>query len=284
MDLKPVVRRRGSLQDLRTKKPKRLSANPLPVTKNKASWSAGIYADDPLLQHPAGLLPQQQQPVGAACEAAAVPQQFKPAPKHQLVPEISQKTPPASNAHKVQPSGAVVGKQKPQQQLLKDHVAKTNSTTAGVGTSTQQPDIVAAVFEAVDHNNSQELRRLLTLTPAAIEWDTLPGYAGRTPIFRAAFRGHVDCVELLIEFGADINKCEAICGTTPLSVAAYWGHSAVIKCLTDQPSVILNPTSAHTCTDAMSGTEDGRYQFGSSSIQSFLLSMCHPDISCKTER
>ncbi len=51
---------------------------------------------------------------------------------------------------------------------------------------------------------------------------------GITPLSRAAYNGHTECVKLLIAAGADVNKADKD-GETPLYWAAYKGHTECVK-------------------------------------------------------
>lgn len=56
------------------------------------------------------------------------------------------------------------------------------------------------------------------------------GMDEKPPLLEAAREGHLEVVRRLLEFGADVERGDAI-GTTPLSAAAHGGHSAVVACL-----------------------------------------------------
>jgi ankyrin repeat protein len=53
---------------------------------------------------------------------------------------------------------------------------------------------------------------------------TLVDDAGLTALYRAAQSGHVDCVRLLIDAGADIRKADNVCGNTPLIESVICKH------------------------------------------------------------
>ena len=53
---------------------------------------------------------------------------------------------------------------------------------------------------------------------------------GMTPLLVAAFEGHRDVCELLLEYEADVDHCDAT-GRTPLWAAASMGHGTVVALL-----------------------------------------------------
>ena len=53
---------------------------------------------------------------------------------------------------------------------------------------------------------------------------------GMTPLLVAAFEGHRDVCELLLEYEADVDHCDAT-GRTPLWAAASMGHGSVVALL-----------------------------------------------------
>ena len=57
-----------------------------------------------------------------------------------------------------------------------------------------------------------------------------PTYRGRTPLFTAAFHGHIDVVKLLFERGANLNH-QDMDDFSPLILASYEGHLKLVKWL-----------------------------------------------------
>lgn len=53
---------------------------------------------------------------------------------------------------------------------------------------------------------------------------------GMTPLLVAAFEGHRDVCDLLLEYDADMDHCD-VTGRTPLWAAASMGHGSVVKLL-----------------------------------------------------
>jgi hypothetical protein len=77
-----------------------------------------------------------------------------------------------------------------------------------------------------------------------------------TPLFIAAFQGHVEVVKCLIEYGADLHK-SGTAGCTPLHIAAYMGHVGVVQCLLDA-HVDVAYGDASGCTALHSAARTGQ--------------------------
>ena len=68
--------------------------------------------------------------------------------------------------------------------------------------------------------------------------------SGETPLHRAAYRGHLGVVELLIsDFKADVDPC-TVKGETPLHMAALEGHAGVVRVLASEFQANID-----ACTD-----------------------------------
>jgi ankyrin repeat protein len=51
---------------------------------------------------------------------------------------------------------------------------------------------------------------------------------GRTALWYAAREGHVECATALLDAKADVNKADEV-GDTPLHKASYWGHADCVR-------------------------------------------------------
>jgi ankyrin repeat protein len=65
------------------------------------------------------------------------------------------------------------------------------------------------------------------------------GSFGLTPLFCAAYQGHVKIVRLLCDHGADV-KAHDVYGRRPLHMAAMDGHISVVKELIEERNAEVN--------------------------------------------
>ena len=80
-------------------------------------------------------------------------------------------------------------------------------------------------------NNSIELEELLQAPRDPNVTDDAGNSLGLSLLHYAAFLGHVDIVDLLLEAEADINKATKALGATPLYLAAQEGQAEVVRLL-----------------------------------------------------
>ena len=67
--------------------------------------------------------------------------------------------------------------------------------------------------------------------PHAIQVVNIQDRAGRTPLHLAALGGHIQCVKILLEAGANANVTDNKGGQTPLTLAANKGNIEIVKLL-----------------------------------------------------
>lgn len=92
---------------------------------------------------------------------------------------------------------------------------------------TKTADMDKAVIAAVTEGNAAELERLLTRHPEKI---TLTGGQWNTPLLHlAAHGGHLDCVNLLLKRGFDVNQRDKLDKAYALHWAAAEGRLDVVK-------------------------------------------------------
>jgi ankyrin repeat protein len=56
--------------------------------------------------------------------------------------------------------------------------------------------------------------------------------SGASPVFIAAQQGHVECIRVLPELGVDVNKCRTG-GASPVCIAAEKGHVECLRLLSE---------------------------------------------------
>ena len=102
-----------------------------------------------------------------------------------------------------------------------------------------------ALYLAAKYNHVAVLTYLIHLNANINHQDRM----GKTPLWEASFRGHLETVKLLLFFGADaqIEANEAIT-STPLHVAAQEGRENVVKVLIEGSNPDLNARDRKGCT------------------------------------
>ncbi|MBR5895721.1 MAG: ankyrin repeat domain-containing protein [Akkermansia sp.] len=86
------------------------------------------------------------------------------------------------------------------------------------------------VLTAAEEGDAVTLRQLLA---AGARCNVVGGYCSRGPLTLAAQKGHLECVKLLIEYGADIQE-EDIEMDTPITLAASNGHTECVRYLLEK--------------------------------------------------
>jgi len=78
----------------------------------------------------------------------------------------------------------------------------------------------ALLLAAASENSVEELKALLDKDPSYVN---KPSSSGQTPLHKAALKGHLESVQLLVERGADVNFADKQ-GRTPMFIAWENGH------------------------------------------------------------
>ena len=67
-----------------------------------------------------------------------------------------------------------------------------------------------------------------------------PGYDQRTPLMTACFRGHDNCVDVLLSHGCNVDQKTERGGKTALMIALEMGHHRCAELIYDDPSPMLS--------------------------------------------
>ena len=103
-------------------------------------------------------------------------------------------------------------------------------------------------------NNDTELLSQLIATGADVNATNDDGY---TPLSWAAWKGHTKCVQLLLAVpGIDVNKANKD-GSTPLTWAAWKGHTECVKLLLAVPGIDVNKANKYGYTPLQGAAESG---------------------------
>ena len=95
------------------------------------------------------------------------------------------------------------------------------------GCATVPPPPSLAIWDAAELGRVEVVRRHLA---AGTDASARGGITGLTALHQAAFHGHGEIAELLIDAKADVNAADHR-GWTPLHSTVYWGHSEIAKLL-----------------------------------------------------
>ena len=90
---------------------------------------------------------------------------------------------------------------------------------------------VKKLMTASGNGKVEEVRKLVSI--GLVDIDYVDDKHGWTPLHSAAFHGHKDVVQLLLDRGSDPNKAN-VGGQTPLHYAAMKGHKDVVQLLLDR--------------------------------------------------
>lgn len=101
--------------------------------------------------------------------------------------------------------------------------------TAGAAAS--EAEAAAEIFEAAGNDDEHALRSLLSGSARAAHSSYLDVARGWRAIHAAAASGSVECVQLLLEHGADACLRTELYSSTPLHWAANYGHASCVRLL-----------------------------------------------------
>jgi ankyrin repeat protein/L-ascorbate metabolism protein UlaG (beta-lactamase superfamily) len=88
--------------------------------------------------------------------------------------------------------------------------------------------VSAEIHDAALTGTLAKVKELVANDPALLN---AANDVGRTPLFQAATRGHLELVAWLVKKGADVNRRETSYRLTPLHMAARGGHLEIVRLL-----------------------------------------------------
>lgn len=98
-----------------------------------------------------------------------------------------------------------------------------------------------ALLAAAQTGAVEQLKALSAGAP--LDWVAKSG-PGRTALSEAALRGHLSCVQVLLEAGATVDWVDQAMGFTPLAWAASEGHLACVQALLAAGASVDHPSKA----------------------------------------
>lgn len=113
-----------------------------------------------------------------------------------------------------------------------DHDDHVDEAT-GLEQSLEELEFLRSACAAAQAGDSQKLARLIgSRRLEALRGDgTASGSTGYTPLHYAARAGHLECVKILLDAGADVHAVTASGRATPLHRAAHQGHVHIMRAL-----------------------------------------------------
>ncbi|MEM7114872.1 MAG: ankyrin repeat domain-containing protein [Chloroflexota bacterium] len=148
---------------------------------------------------------------------------------------------------------------------LRDNVEMVTLLLEAGADITISDNSASNVLHHAASNNQLEIAKLL-LAEEKIDLEARREQWEFTPLLNAAFDGHVEMVELLVEHGADIEGVDAW-GDTPLNAASWNGHLEVVQRLVELGA---NPDVTNVNGD--NGVAHGRKQ-GHEDIEAYLTTI-----------
>ena len=88
----------------------------------------------------------------------------------------------------------------------------------------------SVLFTAIEKENADKVEQLLLSSNVCIDKQGEWRDTQTTPLIMASICGSADIVEILIRFGADVNKTDEF-GGTPLLWASFWNHPQIVALL-----------------------------------------------------
>jgi 26S proteasome non-ATPase regulatory subunit 10 len=86
-----------------------------------------------------------------------------------------------------------------------------------------------ALFDVISHDNVEDCKYILEREPSSVD---IEGWHGITPLHRVATKGNIEILEILLQFGADVNKVNAF-GETPMHYACHMASLRFLSILVD---------------------------------------------------
>ncbi|KAK3240044.1 hypothetical protein CYMTET_50081 [Cymbomonas tetramitiformis] len=97
--------------------------------------------------------------------------------------------------------------------------------------SLEEMDFLRSACSAAQKGMSSKLEAMLKRRPDLVKSDGGDNRSGYTPLHYASREGHLDCVKLLLDTGADVNGTTKAGNATSLQRAAYTGKTEVVRFL-----------------------------------------------------
>ena len=135
-------------------------------------------------------------------------------------------------------------------------MANTNAqcaTTCQPSSVCSKADVSAKLVKAAKDGDHTGLLRIIEQSGGSADLDHAPGFDGNAPLHWAVEKGHMECVRVLCEHGANVDVRERWQGWTPLMIAASKGKMREAALLLKHRATVSTGAKGKTALSVAAG-------------------------------